>query len=162
MQADLSAKRLELLKEAVPSVTRIAILANPNNYGTQAYLEKSRAWAQAARVTLLVHEVRDPTDVAPTEADAAALHVRSADRAVRIENYLDPKEIVRAAAENGAAQAIHAASGACSRLALPSFSSTTPADPANHTASPSACTSNAPARRPAQKPHLSGDRRRSC
>ena len=59
------AQRLDVLKEAVPSLTRIAILANPNNYGTQAYLEKSRAWARAAGVTLLVHEVRDPTDVAP-------------------------------------------------------------------------------------------------
>jgi putative tryptophan/tyrosine transport system substrate-binding protein len=62
------AQRLDVLREAVPSLTRIAILANPNNFGAPAYLEKSRAWAQAAGVALFVHEVRDPTDVAPAFA----------------------------------------------------------------------------------------------
>ena len=62
------AQRMAVLKEAVPSLTRVGILANPNNYGTQAYLDKSRAWARAAGVTIHVHEVRDPTDVAPAFA----------------------------------------------------------------------------------------------
>ncbi len=41
-----------------------------------------------------------------TGADTAALHIRSADQAVRIESYLDPNEIVRAAQQTGA-DAIH-------------------------------------------------------
>jgi 3-methylcrotonyl-CoA carboxylase alpha subunit len=41
-----------------------------------------------------------------TEPDAHALHVRQADTSVRIESYLDPNEIVRAARESGA-EAIH-------------------------------------------------------
>jgi len=56
-------KRLALLKEAIPTLTRIAILANPNNYGTQAYLQHCRAWAQGAGITLQVYEVRDPDDI---------------------------------------------------------------------------------------------------
>jgi acetyl/propionyl-CoA carboxylase alpha subunit len=41
-----------------------------------------------------------------TEPDTHALHVRQADVAVRIESYLDPQEIVRAAKDSGA-EAIH-------------------------------------------------------
>ena len=37
-----------LLKEAVPSLARVGVIGNPGNYGTPAYLEKCRAWAQAA------------------------------------------------------------------------------------------------------------------
>ena len=61
-------KRLALLKEAVPSLTRIAVLANPNNYGTPAYLHQCHAWAHAAGVTLQVYDVRDPNDIAPAFA----------------------------------------------------------------------------------------------
>jgi putative ABC transport system substrate-binding protein len=62
---ELIAQRLALLKEAVPNLIRVAVLANPDNYGTRAYLERSHAWAQAAGVTLQVYEVRDPNDIAP-------------------------------------------------------------------------------------------------
>jgi putative ABC transport system substrate-binding protein len=65
---DSTVKRLALLKEAVPTATRIAILANPNNYGTRAYLEACRTWAQRAGVTLHVYEVRAPGDITPAFA----------------------------------------------------------------------------------------------
>jgi hypothetical protein len=38
LRAPLSVQRLALLKEAVPRLTRVGVLANPNNYGTEAYL----------------------------------------------------------------------------------------------------------------------------
>src|SRR5262245_2655359 len=41
-----------------------------------------------------------------TEPDAHALHARTADQSIRIESYLDPNEIVRAARES-ACDAIH-------------------------------------------------------
>ncbi len=47
---------------------RIAILANPDNYGTQAYLQECRARALSVEVTLQVYEVRDPNDIAPAFA----------------------------------------------------------------------------------------------
>ena len=58
-------KRLALLKEAIPTLTRVGILANPGNYGTQAYLQQCRAWAQAVGATIYVYDVRDPDDIAP-------------------------------------------------------------------------------------------------
>jgi putative tryptophan/tyrosine transport system substrate-binding protein len=58
-------KRLLVLKEAVPSVARVAVLANPNNYGTKAYLEECQARAKDAGMTLQIYEIRDPSDVAP-------------------------------------------------------------------------------------------------
>ena len=63
-----TAKRLALLKEAVPGLRQVCILANPGNYGTQAYLQQCRAWGQAAGVTLHVYDVRDPDDIAPAFA----------------------------------------------------------------------------------------------
>jgi len=63
-----TAKRLAVLSEAVPGLKRVAILANPDNYGTQAYLKECRAWAQTAGATLHVYEVRDPNDFDPAFA----------------------------------------------------------------------------------------------
>src|SRR5438477_5558463 len=68
-------KRLALLKEAVPSLTRVGVLANPNNYGTQDYLQRCHAWAQAAGVALHVYEVREPNDIAPAFAKMVDEHV---------------------------------------------------------------------------------------
>jgi putative ABC transport system substrate-binding protein len=63
-----TAKRLALLKEAVPDLTRLGILANPDNYGTQSYLQQCRAWAQATGATLHIYEVRDPNEFEPAFA----------------------------------------------------------------------------------------------
>jgi putative ABC transport system substrate-binding protein len=68
-------KRLALLKEAVPSLTRVGVLANPNNYGTQDYLQRCDAWAQSAGVALHVYEVREPNDIAPAFAKMVDEHV---------------------------------------------------------------------------------------
>jgi putative tryptophan/tyrosine transport system substrate-binding protein len=63
-----TAKRLALLKEAIPNLMRVGIIANPDNYGTRAYLQQCRAWAQATGATLQVYDVRDPNDIAPAFA----------------------------------------------------------------------------------------------
>src|SRR5947209_3288581 len=62
--AELTAKRLELIKEAVPSVTRVAILLNPGNASTQFVLSETGATAKAAGVELRAFEARQPTDFA--------------------------------------------------------------------------------------------------
>jgi putative tryptophan/tyrosine transport system substrate-binding protein len=56
---------LDLLKEAVPGLARVAILANRDNHGTPAYLQQSRTWGQTAGVMIHVYEVRDPKDIPP-------------------------------------------------------------------------------------------------
>jgi ABC-type uncharacterized transport system substrate-binding protein len=59
---ELNAKRLELIKEAVPSVTRAAILLNPGNASTQFVLSEASATAKAANVELRAFEARQPAD----------------------------------------------------------------------------------------------------
>jgi putative ABC transport system substrate-binding protein len=68
-------QRLALLKEAVPSLTLVGVLANPGNYGTEAYLQRCHAWAEAAGITLHVYEVRDPNDITPDFAKMVDEHV---------------------------------------------------------------------------------------
>ena len=63
-----TARRLALLREAIPKLMRVGIIANPDNYGTQAYLQQCRAWAEAEGATLRVYDVRDPDDIAPAFA----------------------------------------------------------------------------------------------
>ena len=55
--AELSAKRLELLKDALPAVSRVAVLLDPEVIGT---LQDTRVGAEALGVKLLPLEVRGP------------------------------------------------------------------------------------------------------
>jgi len=76
----LSAKRLELLKEVLPTASRIAALWHPANPLTAPYVQETRAAAQALGVELHVLEVRTPADVegafaAATRGRAEALIV---------------------------------------------------------------------------------------
>lgn len=57
----LSAKRLELLKEAVPGVARVAVLTNPASPYTGPFLKERENLAQALGVRLQVVEAQDPT-----------------------------------------------------------------------------------------------------
>ena len=66
--ADLSAKRVELLRELVPSLRRLAILGNTDS--PAAALEMSDAEAAARKLGLAVSrfEIKRPEDIAPTFA----------------------------------------------------------------------------------------------
>jgi len=77
---ELSGKRLELLKETVPGVSRIAALWNPANPITAPFLHETQAAAQSLGVELHVLEVRTPNDfegafAAVTSGHAEALIV---------------------------------------------------------------------------------------
>jgi putative tryptophan/tyrosine transport system substrate-binding protein len=77
----MAGKRLELLKEAVPAVTRVAVLANPANHpSTVLQLQETQVAAQALGVQLQVIEIRSPDEfenafAAMTKAGADALFV---------------------------------------------------------------------------------------
>ena len=60
LTGELNAKRLELLKAAVPGVSGVTVLANP---GTGAALKELEGAAQALRVTLHVLEARAPQEI---------------------------------------------------------------------------------------------------
>jgi putative ABC transport system substrate-binding protein len=70
----LSAKRLELLKEAVPGVTRVAVLTNPASPNTGPFVKESAAVAQALRVQLQLVEAHDPSEFETAFATMASKH----------------------------------------------------------------------------------------
>jgi putative tryptophan/tyrosine transport system substrate-binding protein len=55
---EMSAKRLQLLKQVIPGALRVAFLWNPNNLSHLAYLDEWRTLAPALGVNLLLVEVR--------------------------------------------------------------------------------------------------------
>ena len=59
---ELSGKRLELLKEAFPKVTRVVVLWNPTDSGDSLSFKETQAVAKAFRVQLQSMEVRGGND----------------------------------------------------------------------------------------------------
>ena len=69
---ELSAKRLEILKSAVPRLARVALLLNPESGNSRADIETVKRTATALNVELLEAPVRSPREF----EDAFALMVR--------------------------------------------------------------------------------------
>jgi putative ABC transport system substrate-binding protein len=59
---ELSAKRLELLKEIVPKLSRVAAIAYNNNPAYKLQLKEVKTAAQALKLQLEILEVREPKD----------------------------------------------------------------------------------------------------
>ena len=59
----LTGKRLELLKEAIPTLSRVGVLWNPANQGGPRQWQETQSAARKLRLTLQSLEVRDPNDV---------------------------------------------------------------------------------------------------
>ncbi|PYN37385.1 MAG: ABC transporter substrate-binding protein [Candidatus Rokuibacteriota bacterium] len=60
---ELTGKRLELFKEAIPKLSRVAFLWTPTSQGSQRQWQEAQSAARKLRVTLQSLEVRDPSDV---------------------------------------------------------------------------------------------------
>ncbi len=60
---ELIPKRLEVLKDAIPSVRRMAILVNPDNAAMGQYLQGMETTAKGLNVALLTFQVRNATDL---------------------------------------------------------------------------------------------------
>jgi putative tryptophan/tyrosine transport system substrate-binding protein len=73
----LAGKRLELLKELVPEVSRIAVLWNPTNPGVALEWEATQEAARALGVRLYSLEVRRPDEFAPALANAQRAHAQA-------------------------------------------------------------------------------------
>ena len=63
MHPDLTGKRLELLKEVIPKLSRVAVLSNPANPSIPPLLRETEAAARALSIQLQVFEVRNPTEL---------------------------------------------------------------------------------------------------
>ena len=59
--AELEAKRLQLLKEVVPGLSRVAILFNPTNHYMPLALQSAQKGAQMLHISLAIYEVHDTT-----------------------------------------------------------------------------------------------------
>ena len=60
--SELSGKRLELLKEAIPKLSSVAVLWNPANQGAPRQWRQAQSAARLLGVTLQSCEVKDPKD----------------------------------------------------------------------------------------------------
>jgi putative ABC transport system substrate-binding protein len=65
---DLSPKRLQLIKEVVPSISRVALLWNPDNASNAVILDELRVAAPSLGLRLIPVEARKPADFAPAFA----------------------------------------------------------------------------------------------
>src|SRR5262249_15193991 len=63
MAPDVVGKRLELLKEMVPKVSRVAVLQHPDNPAGAHQLREAEARARALGVRLQILDVRTPTEI---------------------------------------------------------------------------------------------------
>jgi putative tryptophan/tyrosine transport system substrate-binding protein len=77
--ADLAGKRLELLREFVPGLRRLAVLANVSNPTTVLEMGEVQAAARALGLDVVTLEIRRPEDIAPAfetlKGRAQALYV---------------------------------------------------------------------------------------
>ena len=71
--SELSAKRLSLLKEAVPGASRVAVLANPDFKPTSAMVSQMRLASQPLAVDLFVMEARQPQEISAAFGRLASL-----------------------------------------------------------------------------------------
>jgi ABC-type uncharacterized transport system substrate-binding protein len=71
MHTELSGKRLEILKEALPMARRIAVLANPANPSTAAMFRETESRARSLGVEVLRFEATAPDQLASAVAAAA-------------------------------------------------------------------------------------------
>ena len=62
MRSELSGKQLELLKETIPKLSRVAVLSNPGNSYTASLLRETEAAARSLGVKLQILEARGPND----------------------------------------------------------------------------------------------------
>jgi len=72
---ELAAKRVELIKEALPRLTRAAALINPDNPGQGTLLQRMEPTAKSLKLELQVIEVRGPADFEKAFKTMADRHV---------------------------------------------------------------------------------------
>jgi ABC-type uncharacterized transport system substrate-binding protein len=100
INAELSGKRLELLKEVVPRLSRVALLWSPGNLNTKYLLDETESAASSLRVAIQSVQVKVPNDI--EEAFQAATKKRAQALMLGGGGFLSShqKRIVELAAKN--------------------------------------------------------------
>jgi putative ABC transport system substrate-binding protein len=73
---DLAGKRLELLREVVPSLRRLAFLANVSNPINEPEMREAQAAASTLGLDVVTLEIRRPEDIAPAFETLTGLAAR--------------------------------------------------------------------------------------
>ena len=63
VNVELSAKKVELLREAIPNISRVAILGDPTNPNYELVLKESQRAAQLLRIQLQIVEARNSNEL---------------------------------------------------------------------------------------------------
>ncbi len=77
MTTDLSAKRLQLLKEAIPRVARVVVLWNPDNPYHPKAIEELKAAAPSLAIELKFVGVRTPEEIDPAFSAVSRAHAQA-------------------------------------------------------------------------------------
>ena len=77
MMAELSAKRLQLLKEAIPRLTRVAVLWNPDTPYHPKVIEDLKAAAPSLSIELSFVGVRTPEEIGPAFSAVSRAHAQA-------------------------------------------------------------------------------------
>ena len=77
MMADLSAKRLQLLKEAIPRLTRVAVLWNPDTPYHPKVIEELKAVAPSLSIELSFVSARTPEEIGPAFSAVSRAHAQA-------------------------------------------------------------------------------------
>jgi putative ABC transport system substrate-binding protein len=76
MAIQITTKRLQLLKEAVPRLSRVALLWNPGNAANAVQLEEMKSATRALGVTMVSLEARSPEEVEAALAGMGQVHAQ--------------------------------------------------------------------------------------
>jgi putative ABC transport system substrate-binding protein len=71
MAVDLTGKRLELLKEAVPNLSRVALMVDPTDPFTERTIKANQTAAKALEISLWPAEIMAPDQIEPVFAKIA-------------------------------------------------------------------------------------------
>lgn len=80
----INAKRIEMMKEIVPGLSRLGVLLNPQYPGGAAHLERAKKVAEQIGATVMAVEVKTPADI-----ETAVAAIRN-DRPDALLSILDP------------------------------------------------------------------------
>jgi putative ABC transport system substrate-binding protein len=101
IQAELAGKRLEILKQIVPSATRIAVIVNPDNPNSGPQMRSAEMTARALGIELgPVLEVRSPADLEKAFEGAVQARAHAAIRMIDALVFMLRKETAALAAKH--------------------------------------------------------------
>jgi len=77
LSVDLSGKRVEVLRAAIPSLSRVAVLKNPDHPDHPAMVKNTQATAKSEEMTVLTFEARNAKEIGKAMAELTREHAEA-------------------------------------------------------------------------------------